>query len=72
MKFESKTHTGQLLFITLEKNKNGTYKLLYKKRFHEEVSTIVDHLPAYFYKLYGDEVLRIFEPYYQDLAKDTT
>ena len=46
--------------------------LLYKKRFHEEASTIADRLPAYFYKLYGDEVLHIFEPYYQDLVKDTT
>ena len=72
LKFESKTQAGQLLFITLEKNKNRIYTLLYKKRFHKEVSIITDYLPAYFYKLYGNEALRIFEPYYQDLAKDAT
>ena len=72
LKFESKIHAGQLLFIALEKNKNGIYILLYKKRIHEEASTIVDYLPIYFYILYGDKILHIFEPYYQDLAKDAT
>ena len=72
LKFESKEFPGHTLFIALEKNRNSTYTLFYKKRFHEEASTIADHLPAYFYKLYGEEVLCIFDPYYQDLAKEAT
>ena len=44
--------------------------LFYKKRYHNEASTVVDHIPAYFYKLYGERVLQIFDPYFQDLARD--
>ena len=57
-------YPGQELFIVLEKNRTGTFTLFYKKKFHEEASIIIDHLPAYFYNLYGDEVLLIFEPYF--------
>ena len=31
---------------------------------------MADHLPAYFLHLYGEEVLSLFDLYYQDLAKD--
>ena len=44
--------------------------LFYKKRFYEEASMITDHLQAYFHKLYKNNTLQIFDPYYQDLAKD--
>ena len=33
---------------------------------------MADHLPAYFLKLYGSDVLSIFNPYFQDLVIDTT
>ena len=44
--------------------------MLYKKKFYKEASTVVDHILAYFFKLYGEGILSIFVPYYQDLARD--
>ena len=70
LKIESSEHVGQLLFVALEKNKTGTYLLFYKKHFYKEMSTVVDHLPAYFLKLYGSDILSIFDLYLQDLVKD--
>ena len=64
-------HPCQELFIALEKNRTSTFTLFYEKKFHKE-AIIADHLPAYFHKLHGDEVLQIFELYFQDLVKDTT
>ena len=72
LKFESKEFPGYELFIALEKNKNSMFTLFYKKCFYKEASIITDHLLAYFYKLYREEVLHIFNLYYQDLAKDAT
>ena len=71
LKIECKEQLGQKLFVVLEKNKGGSYILFYRKKIHKEASTIADHLPAYFLKLYGEGVLSLFDPYYQDLAKDT-
>ena len=39
-------------------------------KFHEEASTIADHIPTYFLKLHRDEVLFIFTLYYQDMASE--
>jgi len=39
-------------------------------KFHEEASIVIDYILAYFYKLYREEVLAIFAPYYQDIAKE--
>ena len=58
--------------MALEKNKWGTYLLFYKKHFYHKVSTVADYLLAYFLKLYGNNVLFIIDPYFQDLAKDAT
>ena len=66
LKIESVEHERQLLFVALEKNQAGTYSLFYKKDFYEEVSIVADHLPAYFLKLYGSDVLSIFDLYFQD------
>ena len=71
LKIECKSQPGQKLFIALKKNKNGSYTLFYRKKFYEEASTVVDRLPAYFLKLYKEGILSLFNPYYQDLAKDT-
>ena len=70
LKIKYKEQPGQKLFIVLEKNKSGSYILFYRKKFHEEASTMADHLPAYFLKLYKERVLNLFNPYYQDLVKD--
>ena len=67
---ESVKSPGQKLFISVERNKNYTYSVLYKKKFHEKVSTVADHIPAYFFKLYREGILSIFTPYYQGLACD--
>ena len=55
----------------MEKNKSSSYTLFYRKKFYEELSTVADHLPAYFLKFYREGILSLFDPYYQDLAKDT-
>ena len=72
MKIELIEHLGQSLFVALEKNKRSIYSLFYKKHFYDEASIVVDYLLAYFLKLYGNNVLSIFDPYFQDLAKDAT
>ena len=64
LKIECKSQPGQKLFIALEKNKNGSYTLFYRKKFHKEVSIVVDHLPAYFLKLHEEGVLSLFDSYY--------
>ena len=71
LKIESVKFPGQKLFISVERNKNYTYSVLCKKKFHKEASTVADHVPAYFFKLYGEGILSIFTLYYQDLAHDT-
>ena len=50
--------------MALEKNKAGTYTLFYKNHFYDEASTIVDHLLAYFLKLYRNDILSIFDLYF--------
>ena len=72
LKIKSIEHSGQLLFIALEKNKCSIYLLFYKKHFHDKISIVADYLLAYFLKLYGNNILSIFDLYFQDLAKDTT
>ena len=44
--------------------------IFYRKKYNEEDIIIADHVPAYFIKLYGEEVPTIFNPYYQDLSKE--
>ena len=44
--------------------------LLYKKKFYLDVRTIAAFLTAIMAKQYGNNILSIFEPYYQDSAKD--
>ena len=58
------------IFISIEKNPSGNYTLFYKKKFYHDVSTITDYLPVVMDKQYNSNVLHIFEPYYQDMAKD--
>ena len=33
---------------------------------------MADHLPTYFLKIYGSDILSIFDLYFQDLAIDAT
>jgi len=61
LKIESMKQLGQLLFVALEKIKAGTFALFCKKYFYDEVSTVANHLPAYFLKLYSENVLSIFD-----------
>ena len=61
---------GLKLFISIERNKNCTYSVLYHKKYYKEVSTVVDHLLAYFLKLYEEGILLIFTLYYQDLSRE--
>ena len=56
----------------MEKNKSDSYTLFYRKKIHKEASTVADHLPAYFLKLYRNDILPIFDPYFQDLVRDAT
>lgn len=58
------------VFIELENNCNRICSLFYCHKFHKEASTVVDHIPSYFYKLHGVEVLKIFDPCYQDITKE--
>ena len=37
-------------------------------KFYNKVSTIVNHILAYFLKLHRKDALAIFKPYYQDLT----
>ena len=46
------------------------HNLIYKLKYHNEVSTVADHIPAYFLKLYRKGVLQIFDLYFQDLARE--
>ena len=70
LQIKSKKVPGQKLFIVIEKNRQGSCTLFYRKKFYEEASIVADHLLAYFLHLYGEGVLLLFDPYYQDLAKD--
>ena len=58
------------IFISIEKNLSGNYILFYKKKFYYDTSTIADYLPALMQKQYSDDIIYIFELYYQDLAKE--
>ena len=40
------------------------------EKIHKEASTVVDYVPAYFFHLYREGILSIFDLYYQDLAKE--
>ena len=58
------------IFISIEKDLLGNYIFFYKKKFYRDVSTIANYLLAVMNKQYNGNVLYIFEPYYQDLAKE--
>ena len=56
------------MFAAIKNNKNGLCSLFHKKKFHKETSIVVDHILAYFLKLYREGVLIILDPCYQDIA----
>ena len=58
------------IFISVEKDTNGNFILFYKKKFHHDASTIVDHLVAVLLKQTNKNILHIFDPYHQTLAKE--
>ena len=42
--------------------------MIYKKKYHDEASTIATHLSAYLFEAYGEPILSIFSLEYQDQA----
>ena len=64
LKIECKSQPSQKLFVVLEKNRSRSYTLFYRNKFHEEASTVADHLLAYFLKLHRESILSLFDPYY--------
>ena len=58
------------IFILVEKDCKENIILLFRKKFHKDVSTITVYLSIVIAKQYGDSILLIFELYFQDLAKD--
>ena len=58
------------IFISIEKDQLRNYILFHKKKFYYNVLTIANHLLAVTNKQYSGDILYIFEPYYQDLAKE--
>ena len=70
LKIESQAQPGHNLFAEIERNTNGGHCLFFKKKFHNEANTVADRLPAWFLKIYGKEVLTLFDPHYQDVAKE--
>ena len=71
LQLELTKQSCQCLFIALERNQNGIYTLFYKKRYHDKASIVADNLSAYLLKLYREDILPIFNLYFQDLAQDT-
>ena len=72
LSLESKENPGHSIFITIIKNWKENYDLIYKKKYYNEASTIATHLSAYLYEAYGDSILLIISPEYQDQAKSCT
>ena len=70
LKGVSEENKNENVFISVEKNYKGNIILLYKKIYHKDISTIADYLSIVMIRKFGEEVLSIFKPYYQDLAKD--
>ena len=58
------------IFISIEKNSFGNYILFYKKKFHYDASTIANYLLVVIQKQYSGDIMHVFDPYYQDLAKE--
>jgi len=58
------------IFILVKQNLNENYILFYKKKFHQDTSTITDYLAAIMMKQHKTDIIRIFNPYHQSLAKD--
>ena len=52
------------VFIIVEKDYNRNYQLFYKKKFHCDASTMVEHLAAVMSKQYNKTILHIFDLYY--------
>ena len=48
LKTESKKCPSQKLFVALEYNRNSSYSLFYWQKYHKEMGTVADHIPAYF------------------------
>ena len=71
LQIESSSQLCQKISVTLEKNLQGTCALFYRKKYYEEARTVSYHIPAYFFKLHGEEVLNIFNLHFQDLSRET-
>ena len=60
----SKENKEEKVFVLVEKDYCGNIILVYKKKFHKDVSTIADFLAAVMIKQYDQSVLSIFQPCY--------
>ena len=58
------------IFISVEKDTNRNFILFYKKKFYRDASIIADHLVAVLLKQINKNILYIFNPYHQTLAKE--
>ena len=58
------------IFISIKKDSNGNFILYYKKKFHYNTSIITDYLAAVLLKQSNKNILHIFDPYHQTLAKE--
>ena len=58
------------IFISIEKNSSSNYILDCKKKFYRDTSTIVKYLAVVMSKQYPQEILHIFDAYYQEMARD--
>ena len=48
LKIECQACPGQKLFAAIERNRNGSYHALFKKKVHNEVNRVANYLPAQF------------------------
>ena len=57
------------IFISIKKKSSRNFVLFYKKKFHRNASIITDYLSVVMQKQYTGDIMHIFDPYHQDLAK---
>ena len=69
LKLESKINPGVQLFVAIVKNWRGLYDLMHKKIVHNKASNVASYLLAYLLDTYGEKVLSIFNPFYQDQVR---
>ena len=64
LKMKSRSIKKIKMFLFIEKNIRGNFDLVYNANFYEEDSIIATHLLAYFFKLYRQKMLSLFNYYF--------